>query len=70
MNNLSPVDLKDPRIKTQPSSGRAVRNLLIALLIVLIVSVMIVWIGFIGWGVVEVLKAIGIWIRNLWTATF
>jgi hypothetical protein len=69
MNNLRPVDLKDPRIKTQSSSSRAGKKLIIGLLVVLIVSVMIVWIGFIGWGVLEVLKAIGTWIRNLWTIT-
>ena len=42
---------------------------MIGLLAALIVSVMIVWVGFLGWGVVEALKMIAAFIASLWAST-
>jgi hypothetical protein len=39
----------------------------VGLLVGLIVSVMIAWVGFLGWGVVEMLRAIAGGIGSLWT---
>ncbi|MGA7807969.1 hypothetical protein [Bradyrhizobium sp.] len=41
---------------------------MIGLLGGLIVSVMIVWVGFLGWGVVEALKKIAAFVVSLWTS--
>ena len=43
---------------------------MIALLVVLIVSVMIAWVGFLGWGAVEILRTIVIGIGSLWMKIF
>jgi hypothetical protein len=43
---------------------------MIALLVVLIVSVMIAWVGFLGWGVVEILRTMATGIGSLWTKIF
>jgi hypothetical protein len=39
----------------------------VGLLVVLIVSVMIAWVGFLGWGVVEILRTMLAGIGGLWT---
>ena len=70
MNNLRSIDLKDPRIKARSSSTRTRRKLLIGFLSVLIVSVMIAWVGFLGWGLMEILRAMATWIGNLSTKVF
>jgi high-affinity Fe2+/Pb2+ permease len=66
MSNLLPFNLQDPRIKSR-SSSRASRKMVIALLIALIITVMIVWFGVLGWGVVEMLRALAGLISGLWT---
>ena len=43
---------------------------MVGLLVVLIVSVMITWVGFLGWGVVEILGAMVAGIGSLWTKIF
>lgn len=70
MNNLGPIDLKDPRIKTRSSSIRTSRKLLMGLLVVLILSAMIAWIGFLGWGAAAILRTTAAYIVNLCTAIF
>jgi hypothetical protein len=70
MNNPRPVDLKYPNLKARSSSVGTSKRLLIGLLAALIVSVMIVWVGFLGWGVVEALSTIVAFMRSLWTTVF
>ena len=43
---------------------------MIALLVVLIVSVMIAWVGFLGWGAIAILRTIATGIGSLWTTIF
>jgi uncharacterized membrane protein len=40
---------------------------MVGLLVGLIVSVMIAWVGFLGWGVVEILRTIATAIGSFWT---
>jgi uncharacterized membrane protein len=42
----------------------------VGLLVALIVSVMIAWVGFLGWGVIEILRTIATGIGSLWTMIF
>jgi len=42
----------------------------VGLLVVLIVSVMITWVGFLGWEVVEILRTMLAGIGSLWTKIF
>ena len=65
MSNLLPFNLQDPRVRR--SSSRASRKMVIVLLIALIITVMIVWFGFLGWGVVEMLRALATLVGDLWT---
>lgn len=71
MNSLRPVDLQDPRIELQKPRveprSRNGRKMMIALLVSLIVTVMIVWFGFLGWGMVEILRAFTGLVGVLWT---
>lgn len=41
--------------------------MVIGLLIALIITVMIGWFGFLGWGMVEMLRALAILVGDLWT---
>jgi hypothetical protein len=70
MNHPRPIDLKDPRIGARPSSARTGKKFVVGLLVVLIVSVMITWVGFLGWGVVEILRTMLTGIGSLWTKIF
>jgi hypothetical protein len=42
----------------------------IGLLVLVILSVMIAWVGFLGWGVVEMLRTIASWTEGLWMKIF
>ena len=64
MSNL--LNLQDPRVKLR-SSSRANRRMVIGFLIALIITVMIVWLGFLGWGMLEMLRALASLIGDLWT---
>ncbi len=70
MNNLQPVDLQGARIKAQSLSTTMSRKVVIGFLATLIVSTMIVWLGFLGWGIVEILRSLAGWITSLWTIFF
>jgi hypothetical protein len=70
MNHLHPLDLKDLRINAPSSSVRTGRKLVIGLLVLVILSVMIAWVGFLGWGVVEMLRTIASWTESLWMKIF
>lgn len=41
--------------------------MVIGFLIALIITVMIVWLGFLGWGMLEMLRALASLIGDLWT---
>jgi len=70
MNDLRRVDLQDPAIKSRRSPARTGRKVAICLLVTLIVAVMIAWLGFLGWGTVEILQWLSACIRNFWTTYF
>ena len=67
MNNLSPVHLPDPQIKARSVSARRTRKAVIGLLVGLIAAAMIVWLGFLGWGVVELVRALANFMKSAWT---
>jgi hypothetical protein len=43
------------------------RKVAIYFLAALIVSVMIVWFGFLGWGFVAALQGLLDWVKDIWT---
>ncbi|NOJ47678.1 hypothetical protein [Bradyrhizobium archetypum] len=65
MNNLSPVHLPDPDVKPRSHSRRKTRRIVIGLLVALIAAAMIGWLGFLGWGVVELLRAVANFIDTI-----
>lgn len=69
MNDLKPIDLKDPRIKASVSSGAVRRRLVIGLLITIIVTAMIAWLGLLGWALFELLREVGFYVMKLWPAS-
>jgi hypothetical protein len=70
MNNLQPIDLQGARIKPRSLPTPISRKVVIGLLAALIVSAMIVWLGLLGWGIVEILRSSAACIRSLWTTFF
>jgi hypothetical protein len=66
MSSLLPFNLQDPRVRPR-SPSRASRKMVIVLLIAMIISVMIVWFGFLGWGMLEMLRALATLVGDLWT---
>lgn len=70
MNNLQPIDLKDPRIKSSSSPGALRRRMVIAALVSIILMAMIAWLGFLGWGLFEILRTTGSYIAKLWSMLF
>lgn len=68
MNDLKPIDLRDSRIKPRSSPGAAKRRIAIGFLAMLIVLVMVGWLGFLGWGFIELLRAMGSYLTKLWSA--
>ena len=67
MNNLRPVDLHDPEIKARSSSMWTTRRDVIGLLFILIIVVMVAWFGFLGWGMLEILRLATAYTKKLWT---
>jgi hypothetical protein len=67
MNDLQQsIKLQGPSIKSRLSSGKISRKVAICVLAVLIVSVMIVWFGFLGWGFVAMVQWLLDRIRSFW----
>jgi hypothetical protein len=64
MNDLKPIDLKDPRIKSSSPAGATRRRITIVLLVTIIALAMIVWLGFLGWGLLEMLWAVGSYVTK------
>jgi hypothetical protein len=70
MNDLQRVDLQDPTIKPRLSPARTGKKVAICLLAALIASVMIAWLAFLGWGIVELLQWLSACIKNFWATYF
>jgi hypothetical protein len=70
MNNLQPVDMQGARIKVRSLSTPISKKVVMGLLAAMIALTMIVWLGFLGWGMVEILRSLAACIRSLWTAFF
>jgi hypothetical protein len=70
MNEFPRVDLQDPSIKPRLSLKPKGTNLVIILLAALLVTVMIAWLAFLGWGLVELLQRLAFWVADLWAAHF
>jgi Flp pilus assembly pilin Flp len=65
MNNLSPLPL--PQSKARSVSARRTRRAVVGLLVGLIAVAMIVWLSFLGWGMVELVRALANFMKNAWT---
>jgi hypothetical protein len=70
MNSPHPVDLQGSRIKTRTLPAPASRKALVGLLAAFIVSAMVIWLGLLGWGLVEILRSMAAGIRVLWGEFF
>jgi hypothetical protein len=75
MSDLQPtvkqhVELQDASIKPGSSPARTSRKVAICILAVVIASAMITWFGFLGWGVVAILRWLLECVKNLWTSYF
>jgi hypothetical protein len=69
MNDLQrTTEMQDPSTNSPLSSAQTGRRLAVGLLAVLIISVMIVWFGFLGWGAVAILQWMLYCVKHLWTA--
>ena len=55
------------QVKARVSRASARRGLFVWFLIVLIVSVMIAWFGFLGWGLIEFLRSLIGFAQYLWS---
>lgn len=53
--------------KTRLSLTGARRGLSIGFLVVFMVSVMVVWFGFLGWGLIELLRSLIDFAEYLWS---
>ena len=70
MNSPPPVNLQDSKIKARTLSGAGSKRVLIGLLAALIVSAMVIWLGLLGWGIIEILRSMAAGIRVLWGELF
>ena len=66
MNGHQQVGLHN-QAKVRFSRPGARRGLFVWFLIVLIVSVMIAWFGFLGWGLIELLRSLIGFAKYLWS---
>jgi len=71
MNDLQrSVKLQDTSTKSRLSRAQIEKKLAIYFLAVLIVSAMIAWFGFLGWGFVAILHQLSDCTRSLWETYF
>jgi len=70
MHQLKPADLQNPRVMVSRTRTPASRKVVVALLVALIITVMIVWFGLLGWGVIELLRSIAGGLGTLWAKLF
>jgi type VI protein secretion system component VasF len=66
MSDLQRPALRHPPANSRLSSTQSGRKLAIYFLAVLIVSVMVVWFGFLGWGFVAILQRALDWVKDFW----
>jgi hypothetical protein len=70
MNDIQrSVNSQNPAIKSRLSSAKTGRKVAIYFLAALIVSVMIVWLSFLGWGFIAMLQWLLDYIKNFWTTS-
>jgi len=70
MNDLQrSVKSQNPAINSRLSSAKTGRKVAICFLAALIVSVMIVWLSFLGWGFIAMLQWLLGYIKNFWTTS-
>jgi hypothetical protein len=70
MNDLQrSVNSQNPAIKSRLSSAKTGRKVAIYFLAALIVSVMIVWLSFLGWGLIAMLQWLLDYIKTFWTTS-
>jgi hypothetical protein len=68
MNDLPrSVRLQDPSTRSRLSSAQTARKVTIYFLAALIVSTMILWFGFLGWGFIAMSQGLLDFARNFWT---
>jgi hypothetical protein len=67
MHHLKSADLQNPRVMVSHTRTPASRKVVIALLVALIITVMIVWFGLLGWGAIGLLRSIAGGLGTLWT---
>jgi hypothetical protein len=70
MNDHRRVDLQDPTIKPKPLRVQRGNSASIYLLAGLLISAMIAWFAFLGWGIVEMLQWLLVWAKSIWTTYF
>jgi hypothetical protein len=58
MNDLRRIELKDSSTKSRPSATHTGRKIAIGLLAILIFSAMIVWVSFLGWGIIAMMQSL------------
>jgi hypothetical protein len=67
MNDLPrSVKLQDPPIRSRLSSAQTGRKITIYFLAALIVSTMIVWFGFLGWGFIAMSQGLLDFAKDFW----
>jgi hypothetical protein len=67
MSDLQPLVKLYPSTKPRLPSARMRRKVAIYFLAILIVSVMVIWFGFLGWGFVAILQRLLDGIKEFWT---
>jgi hypothetical protein len=67
MNSHQPIEFENRQVNTRLSAASVRRKFFIASLVVLIVSTMLIWFSFLGWGVLSMLRSLGALIGRLWT---
>jgi hypothetical protein len=65
MNNFHPVEIESNKV-SRPTSRTMKRRLVIGLLSVLICCAMVAWLGFLGWGAVELGYALTAAASKIW----
>ena len=58
MDNVNPADLRNAQEKVKRSPRLTSRKIWICVLSGVIVVAMIAWLGFLGWGLIEVLRVL------------
>jgi hypothetical protein len=68
MSELTRVDIHRSAIEPRHTSLALKRKVAIFTLIAVIIFVMIVWFGVLGWGAVEVLRQVIAIVKSIWSS--